>query len=173
MCNPVSTLVSLAHLNCIFMTERSTFIQIHDFSLGHPGIELSRSQVPKTRSSPSLTLLPVCRAPLQQQNLLWLVLFLQRLKGRKRTTNLNVLSVQGLSILEQSVAALVGSVQSFGAEQSCKFLSRQYLPFVAEDAMGCSPARTLLFSPATDHPWEVGSELSHAGIIVLAFSQGL
>ncbi|XP_059692958.1 centrosome-associated protein CEP250-like [Haemorhous mexicanus] len=42
----------------------------------------------------------------QQQNLLWLALFLLRLKGKPSSANLHMLSVQGLSILHQSVAAL-------------------------------------------------------------------
>ncbi|XP_032940478.1 serine/threonine-protein kinase PAK 1-like [Catharus ustulatus] len=41
------------------------------------------------------------RAPYQQQNLLWLDLFLQSLKGSHRTTNVHGLSVQGLSIQKQ------------------------------------------------------------------------
>lgn len=90
----------------------------------------------------SLTLLPVCRAPQQQQNLLWAHSLPPEAKGEvscQRTTNLHV---QGLSILHQEVAALVVSVKSIGALQSCKFLSRQHLPFVAEDAVGWSPALT-------------------------------
>ncbi|CAN8175225.1 unnamed protein product [Coccothraustes coccothraustes] len=75
-----------------------------------------------TSYSLSLTLPSVCRAAQQQQqqqlNLLWLALFLQRLKWRPRTANLHMLSVQGLSMLQQSELAAFESRRHSSRERA-------------------------------------------------------
>ncbi|XP_063268035.1 uncharacterized protein LOC134558282 [Prinia subflava] len=83
----------------------------------------------------------------QQQNLLWLALFLQRLKGRQRTTDLHVLSVQGRSIVNQLpvVSAQSGPKVQFTAFWAVSLLAASQS---SQEPTSLLPTACLCFFPA-------------------------